>query len=172
MTDICLESGQNGYDEVGKHILDFWRGYSFCTTIVRIRKSYDGTNWDTSNEIVYPVEWNSDMEWLNDWWEGQQFIRILGIKAVDDLVIEPYEAWINVATAAPEEDGLYEVIFVNHIMANPALNDNPYENVGKPYLGMAKFKEGVWKSIQFSFEQPVAYNPAPLLTLKDYEGKK
>lgn len=76
-----LKDNETGYDYVGSMILDAVEKNSnlhYEDYIVRIRYSYDGEDIDEINEYM---TWNfNDNEWiefLNDWWEGQQYVEVL-----------------------------------------------------------------------------------------------
>lgn len=42
--------------------------------------------YDLRNEVASPISL-SDVEFLNDWWEGEKYIKLFGIKAVGELDI-------------------------------------------------------------------------------------
>lgn len=86
MIDIELKDGQSGYDVVGEYIRRYWRHNIIDTVIVSIGTSYDGDTYETRNEIASPYGVD-DIEFLYDWWEGEKFIKILGIKMVSELDI-------------------------------------------------------------------------------------
>lgn len=39
-----------------------------------------------TKEVVYPCNYH-DIEFLSDWWEGEKYIKLFGIKAVSELDI-------------------------------------------------------------------------------------
>lgn len=74
-----LKDNETGYDYVGSMIIDaVEKNSNLCYEdyIVRIRYSYDGEDIDETNEYM---TWNfNDNEWvefLNDWWEGQEYVE-------------------------------------------------------------------------------------------------
>lgn len=88
MIDIKLKDGQSGYDIVGEYIRRYWKHNHHDTVIVSIGTSYDGHNYDFLKEVASPAGFcGDDIEFLYDWWEGEKFIKILGIKAVDEFDI-------------------------------------------------------------------------------------
>lgn len=87
MVEIHLTKEQTGYNAVAEYVKRYWahRGLEE-DVIVRIGVSYDGKSYDVDNEIVC-LDMDYDMEFDSDWWEGQEYIRIYGIKAVHDIEI-------------------------------------------------------------------------------------
>lgn len=67
--------------------------------IVSIRLRYDHeTEWEYLNEL-YLVEDDLSYEWLNDWYEGQQQVEILGYFAINDVapvIHAKLERWYEV----------------------------------------------------------------------------
>lgn len=76
---------ENGYDVVGKLAQNYFDHNSMDDLVIRIGTSYDGVNYDIRNEIVF-IE-NCETVFLNDWWEGQDFIRVYGIQSIPNLDI-------------------------------------------------------------------------------------
>ena len=54
-------------------------------TIIELEISYDGKDWDRIKEIVCPTNNCRELEWLNDWWEGQRYINIIGMANIDEI---------------------------------------------------------------------------------------
>lgn len=86
MIDIVLKDGQSGYDVVGEYIHRYWNHNIIDTIIVSIGTSYDGNAYDLRKEVAFPLGFD-DIEFLYDWWEGEKFIKLFGIKAVCELDI-------------------------------------------------------------------------------------
>lgn len=87
MIEIKLKEGQSGYDAIGEYIQRYWKRNGITdTVIVSIGTSYDGNTFDLHKEIASPINFD-DIEFLYDWWEGEKFIRLFGIRAVGDLDI-------------------------------------------------------------------------------------
>lgn len=86
MIDIVLKDGQSGYDAVGEYIRRYWNHNITDTVIVSIGTSYDGNAYDLRKEVASPLNFD-DIEFLYDWWEGEKFIKLFGIKAVDEFDI-------------------------------------------------------------------------------------
>lgn len=80
-----LDSFQNGYDAIEAVIWKYFDHNPMDDLIVRIGISYDGNDYDVENELVL-VE-NGSIEFLNDWWEGQKYIRVYGIQSIPNLDI-------------------------------------------------------------------------------------
>lgn len=90
MVDIVLNEGQSGYDAVGEYIQKYWEHNIWDNVIVSLGTSYDGCTYDFLKEVAYPYDHPSgfdDIEFLTDWWEGEKYIKLFGIKAVSELDI-------------------------------------------------------------------------------------
>lgn len=85
--DITLVNGQSAYDVVGDCIIKFWENNCFCDVLVSVGTSYDGVNYCKSVEIATPTEDLMGVEFLNDWHEGEKYIKVFGIKSVCDIKI-------------------------------------------------------------------------------------
>ena len=86
MVDIKLKEGQTGYDVVDEYIQRYWRHNGYGDVVVSLGISYRGDAYDFCKEIASPYDCHG-VEYLSDWWEGQKFIKILGIKFTDELDI-------------------------------------------------------------------------------------
>lgn len=86
MIDIVLKDGQSGYDAVGEYIRRYWNHNITDTVIVSIGTSYDGNTYDLRKEVAAPLNFD-DIEFLDDWWEGEKFIKLFGIKTISELDI-------------------------------------------------------------------------------------
>lgn len=83
--EIYLESGGNGYSAIKQYIYKYFDKNIFSDVIVRIGTSYDNVKWDVFNEFARFNANDLTIEFLNDWWEGETFIRIYGIVPIDLL---------------------------------------------------------------------------------------
>lgn len=54
---------------------------------ISIEISSDGENYECLNEIASPYNMY-DVEYLNDWWEGEKYIRVTGIQGISDIKIK------------------------------------------------------------------------------------
>ena len=86
MIDIELKDGQTGYNIVGEYIRRYWEHNIYDTVIISMGVSGDGKAYDLCKEIASPHN-GDDVEFLYDWWEGEKFIKLFGIKAVDEIDI-------------------------------------------------------------------------------------
>ena len=85
--NIVLTDGQDGYEAVGKYVIEYWETICYATVMVALEISSDGKNYRRTIEIVSPYEWKC--EYLHDWWEGEPYIKVLGIKDIDEIDILP-----------------------------------------------------------------------------------
>lgn len=85
-TYAVLEDDESGYDFVAEYIKRYWDHNCIDSVVVRIGISYDGISYEYKNEVANAT-WDNDIEFDYDWWEGEKFIRILGIKSIEKLEI-------------------------------------------------------------------------------------
>lgn len=89
MTSFILSDQDTGYDVIEDRINRYYKTHTQDTVVVSLGISYDGENWEYMNEVAYPLDYlNSAIEFLNDWWEGQRYIKLYGIKSVSNLKID------------------------------------------------------------------------------------
>ncbi len=87
MISVKLDEGKSAYEFVGDYIEKFWKKNYYCDVVVLIGTSYDGVNYCESVEIASPTNDMMGVEFLNDWYEGEKYIKIFGIKSVYDVEI-------------------------------------------------------------------------------------
>ena len=85
MIDIKLNNGQSAYDVIGEYIRRYWEHNIYTTVIVSIGTSYDGCTYEIRKEVASPM--GGDIEYLYDWWEGEKYIKLFGIKTINELYI-------------------------------------------------------------------------------------
>lgn len=86
MIKIELKDGQSGYDAVGEYIRRYWNHNAVDTVLVFLGTSYDDKVYNTRKEIATPIDLD-DIEFAYDWWEGEKFIWLIGIKSVSQIDI-------------------------------------------------------------------------------------
>lgn len=86
MVYIELDDGQSGYDVITEYIKRYWKHHIADAVVFHIGISYDGLYYRHSNQIAEPMGFN-DIEFLNDWWEGERYIELYGIQSLDELDI-------------------------------------------------------------------------------------
>ena len=87
MIYIELKDKQNGYDVISEYIRRYWEHNISDTVIVSLATSYDGDKFELRKEVASPYNYN-DIEFLYDWWEGEKYIKLFGIKTIQELDIE------------------------------------------------------------------------------------
>lgn len=91
--NIKLKDNETGYDVVGEYIRRFWKYNGLEDTVIfQIGSSYNGIKYEIRNEIASPCNYN-DIEFLYDWWEGEQYIKLIGICYLSE--VEPYSGLYN-----------------------------------------------------------------------------
>lgn len=84
---IELADGQTGYDAVGDYIQRYWQHDVIQSVVCSISMSRDGRTWETGNEFAMAEDFGS-IAWEHDWWEGERFLKVLGISSVEKLTIK------------------------------------------------------------------------------------
>lgn len=90
MVDIKLKDRESGYSVIGDYIRRYWNYNNHeDTVVVSIGTSHDGHNYYFRNLIVSPLYYphDGDIEFLDDWWEGEKYIKLFGIKEVNKIDI-------------------------------------------------------------------------------------
>lgn len=92
---IVLTDGQSGYEVIGEYIRRYWDNEICTTVIVSISTSYDGEKYFQENIIATPDN-GCDLLYLEDWWEGEEYIILNGIMDVEEInvcggIFEPSE---------------------------------------------------------------------------------
>lgn len=85
MIDIKLNNAKTGYDLVEEYIRKYWKHNIMQTVVVSIGVSNDGRTYRVCKEVACPDD--GDVEFLYDWWEGEDYIKIFGIKSIDEIDI-------------------------------------------------------------------------------------
>ena len=106
------------------------------TYIVTLKYKYDfEENYIIENHILEYDCFDDSYVWLNDWYEGQTNVEVLGympLNGVDTIIsLRPKGKWIPVSERLPEEPGYYLVTIKIEII--PAL---------KPYYEVCSAKFG------------------------------
>ena len=52
---------------------------------VFIKSSHDGKEWDESHEVFEIDLCDQTLCWFNDWYEGQPYIRLIGIIDIEEI---------------------------------------------------------------------------------------
>lgn len=86
MVDIKLNDGQSGYDVIGEYIRRYWDHNITSDVVCSIGVSYDGHTYDLLKEVASPYNFD-DIEFLYDWWEGEKYIKLFGIRTLDEIDI-------------------------------------------------------------------------------------
>lgn len=84
---VVLDGKQTGYGIVSEYIKKYWEHHCTEDVIVSIEISRDGKNYERLNEVASPYD-IYDVEYLNDWWEGEKYIRVTGIQGISDIKIK------------------------------------------------------------------------------------
>lgn len=85
--DIKVQKEQNGYDLVDEYIRRYWKYNGLRDVVISLGISYDGESYNFFNVYAFPCSYDN-IEYMNDWWEGQKYIKLFGIQGVDELNIQ------------------------------------------------------------------------------------
>ena len=84
MVEIKLTGKKSGYDIVEEYIQRYWEHHPIDTVVVSLAVSYDGENYSYRPDVATPDKFGC-VEFLNDWLEGEKYIRLYGIKSVCEI---------------------------------------------------------------------------------------
>ena len=91
---ITLSDGQDGYAVVADYIRRYWNHHAEYdeTVIIYLETSHDGRKFYPVHDVASPITpisyLDGNIEFGYDWWEGEKYIRIKGIKSIGELDIE------------------------------------------------------------------------------------
>lgn len=84
MVQIMLKDGQDGYEAVGEYIRRYWRHHDRASVLISLSTSFDGKTYDYWNYCATPeFPWGNEIVYNYEWWKGERYIKILGIKDVN-----------------------------------------------------------------------------------------
>ena len=86
MVDIILKETESGYAIIGDYIFRFWENRGYGDVLVSLGVSHDGINYDVIKEVAVLYNY-TEVEFMGDWWEGEQYIKLFGIKLIDEVDI-------------------------------------------------------------------------------------
>lgn len=72
-------------NELNDYVIKYCKNKMYDYCIVSIAKSYDLKHWDRFKAIAIPNVEDDTVTWLDDWYEGEDYIKILGIKLLDEI---------------------------------------------------------------------------------------
>lgn len=84
MIMLELNDNQSGYDIVAEYVRRYWEHNTNDTVIVSLGISYDGNKYELVKEVAVPVGWDG-VEFLYDWWEGEKYIKLFGIRSISEF---------------------------------------------------------------------------------------
>lgn len=74
----------NAYKKVTDAIYNYMYGIGYTDTfIVKLAVGRNANTASYINEVVY--KYNRTIEFLNDWWEGESYVAVLGILPITDV---------------------------------------------------------------------------------------
>lgn len=93
--EIVLTDEQSGYEVIGEYIRRYWEKVCYTTVIVSVAFCDNG-DYRRLNIVASPTH-DLDIEYLDDWWEGEKKIILRGIIDVDEVdvnggIFEPWES--------------------------------------------------------------------------------
>lgn len=85
--DIEL-GAKDGYQVVGEYLQRYWKRHGYSSVVVCMEISSDGKKYDECNIYASPDLSPSgfgDVEYEYDWWEGEKYVRISGIRGLHEM---------------------------------------------------------------------------------------
>ena len=77
----------SGYDKIG-NLIEKWCNKTgwFCDMLVTIAMGYEWEKEFSTETTI--LEWDGNgFVWVDDWWEGQQFVKLLGFMPVRSIIL-------------------------------------------------------------------------------------
>ena len=88
MKEFKLKDNENAYDIIDKYIRRYWERKGHDTNvIVFLATSYNGEEYYEFKELVFMPPFGDEIMYDTDWWEGEKYIRLYGIQAIEDVEI-------------------------------------------------------------------------------------
>ena len=88
MKEFKLKDNENAYDIIDKYIRRYWERKGHDTNvIVFLATSYNGEEYYEFKELVFMTPFGDEIMYDTDWWEGEKYIRLYGIQAIEDVEI-------------------------------------------------------------------------------------
>lgn len=79
-----LKKDETGYGFVEKYVKRYWDMCVDCDVLVAIETSYNGVQWRYGNQTATTDD-SGSVIWMRDWWEGELYIRVYGIKDISEV---------------------------------------------------------------------------------------
>jgi hypothetical protein len=146
--NIVLSNGQDGYSAIREYIIQHWDTNGYATCVVRLATSCDGRKYLEDNEIVSPYfskDGNVLVEFLYDWWEGEPYIKILGIKNIHEIELTPTDDVVEVVRCRdckhhPDNGGECDRS-ITHTGRDYVCEVNTYRYIGIDYCSYGERRE-------------------------------
>lgn len=84
MIMLELDDNQSGYNMVAEYVRRYWEHNMHDAVIVSLGISHDGNKYSLAKEVALPVGLDG-VEFLYDWWEGEKYIKLFGIRSISEL---------------------------------------------------------------------------------------
>lgn len=78
----------------------------FSSYAVKLSYSHDNKKWDDSIELFEISPCDGGVIWFNDWYEGQPFIKLIGIMNINNLFDLGFYKFITCEFMEVKNDGM------------------------------------------------------------------
>ena len=92
---VSLEKNETGYSVVSDIIERWCDKHYWDDFLVTIKYWYDVEKKPTINTEILEYDGYRGFEWVNDWWEGQQNVELLGFMPVSELKFENIDEMVD-----------------------------------------------------------------------------
>lgn len=86
MKEFKLQSNEIAYDVIGEYVERYAEQTGEDIILVSLGISIDGISYDYETELI-SADQNGVFYWDSDWWEGQEYIQLLGIKGINKVEV-------------------------------------------------------------------------------------
>lgn len=86
MKEFKLQSNEIAYDVIGEYVERYAEQTGEDIILVSLGISIDGISYDYETELI-SADQNGVFYWDSDWWEGQEYIQLCGIKGINKVEV-------------------------------------------------------------------------------------
>lgn len=76
------EGDQDVYELVTEYVSRYFNRHGISDLLMHLELSYNGSDYYRSSVLI-EADKDGGIQYLTDWWDGEQFIKIVGISSVN-----------------------------------------------------------------------------------------